>query len=381
MQSHGSQLRVRVERGIYRRKTRDGKTTRYEIAYLDSDGRQRWRTVGTLREARDLRADLVSKVNRGERVAPSRVTLRDAGDQWLSGQTARIRASTHTRYRISLEQHVYPRLGRLRLGDVTVNDVARLVAELEREGKAGWTIRGVLVAMGRVLAAAEREGQIASNPVRKLERGERPRVRRTEFPSLDREAIGRLITHSPDKYRTLIAVSVLTGIRQSEALGLQWHDVDTRTGVIRIRRQLDRDGTLADPKTDSAKRDVPIPPSLASMLNRHREAAFASGHARATDFVFASEEGTPLGHHNIGRRGLDKAAKAAGLPRLRWHDLRHIAASVLIAQGSPASYVANVLGHASPAITLGVYAHLFAKAEHADRTRDRMEAAFGELLR
>lgn len=373
-------LRERVERGIYRRKTRDGET-RYEVAFLDSDGRQRWRTVATLREARQLRADLVSKVNRGERVAPSRVTLGEYADEWLVGQEPRLRPRTLDLYRACLRLHVKPRLGRLRLGDVTVDDVARLIAEMERQGYAGWTIRGVLTVIGRVLGSAERRGVIAANPVRRLERGERPKVERREFPSLDRQAIGRLIASTPAKYRTLVAVSVLTGIRQSEALGLCWGDVDTREGVIRVRRQLDRQGSLVEPKTQAAKRDVPIPGSLAAMLREHRAEAFQRQHAKPSDFVFASSAGTPLGHRNIVRRGLEPAIKAAGLPDLTWHDVRHVAASALIGEGASVAYVSRMLGHANPAITLSIYAHEFAGAEHADRTRERMEAAFGELLR
>jgi integrase len=88
---------------------------------------------------------------------------------------------------------------------------------------------------------------------------------------------------------------------------------------------------------------------------------------------------------NEGERRLtipvDPALAAAGLPKLRWHDLRHVAASLLIAQGASVGHVSRLLGHASPAITLSTYAHEFAAAEHADRTRERMEQAFGEVLR
>jgi len=379
MQSKPSPLRERVDRGIYRRKTRHGEI-RYEVAYCDSDGRQRWRTVDSLREARQLRADLVSKVARGERVAPSKATFSQFSDEWLEGQKPRLRPKTQELYGSYLRLHVKPRLGRLRLGEVTVDDVARLITEMERDGYAAWTIRGVLTVLGRVLGAAERRGLTAGNPVRRLERGERPKVQRREFPSLDREAIGRLISSAPEKYRTLIAVSLLTGARQSELLGLRWQDVDVKAGVLRIRRQLDRQGNLVEPKTQAAKREIPIPASLGRLLADEKERAFARGLAKPLDYVFSSERGTPLGHRNIVRRGLEPAIKKAALPHLSWHDLRHVAASALIAEGASVAYVSRVLGHASPAITLSTYAHEFARAEHADRTRDRMEAAFGELL-
>ncbi len=201
---------------------------------------------------------------------------------------------------------------------------------------------------------------------------------RREFPSLDHEAVGRLIAATPDRYRVLVAVSVLTGLRQGESLGLRWQDVDVREGVIRVRRQLDRGGALVEPKTQAAKRDVPIPASLARMLAEHR---LASRHSAETDFVFCSMAGTPHDPRNVDRSGLRPAVAAAGLPHLRWHDLRHVAASLLIAEGASVGHVSRLLGHANPAITLQTYSHAFASAEHDERTRERMEAAFGEVLR
>jgi integrase len=380
MQHKANPLRVRVERGIYKRTTRDGKKTRYEVAFVDSDGRQRWRTVDRLQEARDLRAALVSKVKRGERVTSSRTTFADFADEWLDAQEPRLRPRTFELYGSLLRLHVKPRLGRRRIADVTVDDVARVVAELERDGYAGWTIRANLTVLGRVLGAAERRGIIAANPVRRLEKAERPRVERREFPSLDREAVGKLIAATPERYRLIVAVSVMTGLRQGEALGLRWQDVDVRAGTLRVKHQLDRHGNLVEPKTGTAKREVPIPPSLGRVLADQRELAFGVGTAKPTDFVFCSETGGPMHHRNIVRRGLERALATTGLPHLTWHDLRHVAASMLIAEGGSVAYVSRVLGHATPAITLSTYAHEFARHEHADRMRERMEAAYGNLL-
>jgi len=167
---------------------------------------------------------------------------------------------------------------------------------------------------------------------------------------------------------------VLTGIRQGEALGLRWQDVDVKRAVIRVRHQMGREGALVEPKTRAAKRDVPFPPSLGRMLAAHR---LALGHSADGDYVFCSETGGPLHPRNIVRRGLEKAITAARLPHLTWHDLRYLAASVLIAEGTNVTYLSRMLGHPSPAITLSIYAHEFARAEHDDRTREMMEAMYG----
>jgi integrase len=303
--------KVKGERGIYRRTTKDGET-RFEVCYLDSTGKQRWRTTASLRGAKALRADLVARVNKGEQVASSRVLFGVFADEWLISQETRLRPKTREWYGSCLRLHIKPRLGRLRVGEVTVDDVARLVVELEQEGKKPWTIRGVLTVLGRLFGSAERRGLIAANPVRRLEKGERPKVERREFPSLDHEGVGRLIANAPAKYRTLIALSVLTGVRQSEALGLRWRDVDTAAGGLRVRYQLSRNGELVEPKTAAAKRDIPIPASLARMLAEHRLASRYSGEG---DFVFCSTQGTPLGHRNIVRRGLEPALARRGCSR------------------------------------------------------------------
>jgi integrase len=123
-------------------------------------------------------------------------------------------------------------------------------------------------------------------------------------------------------------------------------------------------------------------PALARLLREHR---LASPFSSDTDCVFASGRGTPLYLRNVERRALDAAAAAAGLnggdrPKLRTHDLRRTFASMLIAAGADVVTVSRQLGHASPDITLRVYAHLFDQARHAERTRGLLESEFGGLL-
>ena len=392
MQSQPRQaLREKVagERGIYRRRTSDG-VVRYEFNYVASDGRQRWKTVASLAEAKQERARLVGK-DRNERIAPSRQTFGEYADAWLDREKVKLRPGTYQLYLSHLENHIKPAFGRRRLGDVSVDDVANLIAAMQtakrnvgkREvvGYATDTIKAVLNVVSRVFGSAARRGLIASNPVLKLERGERPQSERREFPDLDRETIGRLIRAVPERYRAVVAFSTLTGIRQSEVLGLRWKDVDTRAGVVAVRVQLDRTGKLVEPKTKTAKRDIPITPDLARMLQAHKRDAFSRGFAKPDDFVFASDVGTPLQHRNLSRRGLAPAFKAIGMTPIRWHDLRHVAASAMIASGMDDDDLAPVLGHADATITKQTYKHEFEKVARVERTREGMQAAFGEVLR
>lgn len=206
---------------------------------------------------------------------------------------------------------------------------------------------------------------------------------------LSREEIGGLLAAAEGKWRLLFSVAVFTGLRLSELLGLRWVDLDLDTGVVRVRAQLtrsrrDEDGVrtgpeLVEPKTRAAIREVVLMPTLGKAL---REARLAAPPALSGDdaFVFCSAAGRPLDQANV-RRALRSALDAAGIGRrVTMHELRHAFASALIASGRDVVFVSRQLGHASPAITLAVYAHLFDSVRHADETREHLEAEFGRLV-
>jgi integrase len=370
--------RVRVERGIYRNPSTGG----YEIQYTDSDARCRWKVVpGGLREARVARAEIAAKLGRGERVAPSRRPLREVGEEWLAAQH-HLRPRTRQLYRTQLRRHIDEPLGHLPIGEVDADRIAAFILGLERKGLSPWTIRGVLVPLGRILSYAVRRGLVAENAMSKLERGERPRVTRREMRILRSDEISDLLTAVTPSYRPVIATAIFSGLRQGELLGLRWADVDLQAGLIHVRHQLDRGGGYAPPKTPQAYRDVVLMPSLAQLLREHK---LASGHSQPEDPVFATLAGKPMYYRNLSRRGLADAIEKAGIdqegePRLRFHDLRHTFASLLIAEGLNIVFISRQLGHASPSFTLDVYGGLFDRAEHARRATDALEAGFGDIV-
>jgi integrase len=373
--------RQNVERGIYFRKTATGR--RYEIGFQGSDGRWRWRVVdGGLKEARAARAEVISKLARGERVAPSRRTFAEVADAWIATKAATVRPTTLVRYREMLRLHLAP-LGRLRIGEVDEDHAVEVIARMREAGLAGATIRKALVVMSGVLGHAARRGMIPQNPIRRLERGERPPLDRREMRILDAREIAALLRAVGDAYRALLATALFTGLRQGELLGLAWGDVDFAAGTLHVRHQLGRDGELARPKTPQATREVVLAPELARVLRDHRQQALMLGRARREDFVFVSSAGTPMHYRNVVRRGLDEARKAAGLapePPLRFHDLRHTFASLLIARGLDIVFVSRQLGHADPSITLRVYAHVFDAEKHALAASDALDAELAIAL-
>ena len=160
--------------------------------------------------------------------------------------------------------------------------------------------------------------------------------------------IEALLGAADEVFRPVLATAVFSGLRQGELLGLTWRDVDLAAGVIRVRWQWDRTGERVEPKTPGAVRDVIMLPALGRLLREHRaRSPFSLDHHP----VFASGRGTPLHYRNLSRRGLEAAALRAGLvgegrPRLRFHDLRHSFASLLISEGLDVVFVSRQLGHA-----------------------------------
>ena len=370
--------RVRVERGVYRSPS----TGRLEIQYTDVTGRVRWQTiVGDLSDARVARAEAQLGLGRPGSAGCSRRTFAEVGEEWLAVQT-HLRPRTYELYETALDRHLFPKIGAQRIATIDENAIAKLIAELEGQGLAGWTVRGILVPLGRVLNYAARQRLIPDNPLRRLERSERPHVIRREMRILLPDEIDKLLRAAPATYRPILATAVFTGLRQGELLGLRWGDIDFDAGLMHVHRQFDRSRSYSEPKTPNAIRSVVLMPSLVSLLLEHRA---GSSHATPGDPIFATPGGAPMHYRNVTRRGLATAIAAAGIerdgsPRLRFHDLRHTFASLLIAQGLNIVFVSRQLGHASPRFTLDVYGGLFDGAEHGRRASDGLEAAFSRML-
>jgi len=194
-----------------------------------------------------------------------------------------------------------------------------------------------------------------------------PRIPRRDLPILTGPEMRVLLKAAAgDRLEALLVVALTTGIRQGETLALQWDRVDLDEGVLSITKTLKAvpgDGfTLVEPKTSSAVRKVVLAPMAVDALRRHRirqsEEALALGKAWDNQYrlVFSNEVGGFISQSNLVSRHFKKWLATAGLPRtVRWHDLRHTAASILLSKGVPVPTVSQMLGHADPSITLKTY--------------------------
>jgi integrase len=296
---------------------------------------------------------------------------------WLDGLDGLVQPSTVEAYEGRLKRYVLPRLGERRLDAIEVDDILTLISELRKEGYSGTTIAVTLTPLSRLFTHAMRRGLIEVNPVSKLDRSERPHVSRQERPVLNPEEIGRLLEAAAPRYRTLLATAILSGLRQGELLGLHWREVDFDNELIHVRTALDRKRRDVAPKTQRAVRDVILMPALAEALRQHKRETHFN---RPDDYVFTTRTGTPHHAPNIGARALKPALEKAGLQPVRWHDLRHTFASLLIAGGANITFVSRQLGHTSSQITLGVYAHVLDREEQARRTREMLQEMLGHMV-
>jgi integrase len=344
--------------GISYRPRKDGKVgPPYEFSYLDSTGVRRWEVVhGNLEVAKARKAELLVRRRRGERIAPTRQTFEEYAAEWLERQN--VRSRTLEIHDWALRLHLLPYFGRRRLDEITVEDIAAFIVQMQRKGLKSSTINTALRPISIILGQAARKGRIHVNPMTQLERGERPhsddqRPKRI----LTLEEMHGLIKHADtDQNRCLLELIVTSGLRVGEALGITVADLDRRNAIIRVRYQLGRDGTRTPLKTSESQRALDIAPDL---MHRLLTLIVSRGNqSKPNAFVFASRNGTGL-ERKTARAILQRATKAAGIatPHPSLHDLRHSHASMLIALDYNVVDVQRRLGHRDPNTTLRVYTH------------------------
>lgn len=351
--------------GVYYRERPDG-SRQYIIWYVGTDGKGRFENVyGGEKDAVRARAKIIDRIAHGHKVAPTSTTFAEFAATWLEEQTG-LKPKTISTYRWAIEQQLIPRLGvRLKLVDLDVNRVAAMVAEMRSEGKKAWTIRACLTPLSRIMATAVRRGLAPANPVPQLERSERPQGDQARMEILDSDEIKLLLDNATEWYKPLLATAIFTGLRIGELLNLKWSDIDWEEGVLHVRES----------KTRAGVREVVLMPALQQILATH------SLDREGSVYVFETHEGQQMKHRTVTRRALEDTLKRAKISkRIRFHDLRHTFASILISHNYELTYIAEQMGHANPSITLRIYGHLLDRKKRRQEARERMEAAFGGVL-
>ena len=369
---------------VYR--SEDGRRWRGAVSWTEPSGERRRRVVSgaTAAQANEKLDALRRELHLGSPLPKGRApTVGEFLDEWLERDAARVRPSTHAVRVQHVKLWIEPSIGSRALARLTPADVEHALAEFLKSGRprgadAGrsgrpprravspLTVQHVRATLRTALSDAERDGLVSRNAAAQARP---PRAPYAAITYLDTAQVRRLLDATRDhEYGPLFAVAVSTGLRQGELLGLAWTDIDFEGGTLTVRRSLaltaDGGYGLSEPKSAKSRRTLPLPTVAREALRRQRvrqdEARLAAGTAwqdpaRRDGLVFTDGVGRPLDGSHVTymfRRSL----AAAGLPRVRFHDLRHSAATLMLAQGIGLATVSEMLGHSGIQVTAQRYA-------------------------
>lgn len=343
------------------------------------DGRRRRRSLlaRTQKEARAKLQEALRAEDGGSPHVPARLTVATFLGQWLTDAVApTVRPSTQRSYQGIVRVHLAPGLGHVQLARLTPQQVQSFLNSKSASGLAPRTVGTLRSVLRKALTQAERWGYVTRN-VAKLT--DPPRIAKTEVRPLGPEQVRVFLDAiCGDRLEALYLVAIGVGLRQGEILGLAWSDIDFKMGTISVRHALQRvDGKLelVEPKSVTSHRVITAPGIVLDGLRAHRpcqlEARLLAGsrwHDDPRDLVFTTTVGTPMDGIAVTRRFQALLAEA-GLPRQRFHDLRHACASLLLAQGVAPRVVMETLGHSQIALTMNTYSHVIPALgrEAADR--------------
>jgi integrase len=282
--------------------------------------------------------------------------------QWLHHARGRVRPKTYEGYEGVIRLYASPALGEIPLHHLHPLHLQSLYGTLTERGLSGGTVLNLHLVLTQALSQAVRWGLLPANPAAGAQP---PRPRRPEQKVVDPALAGRILAAAAGTSLELpCAMALATGMRRGEILALRWADLDEGFAVAHVRRSLQVSGEgldFVEPKTRRSRRAVALPSYLRPHLERQRS---SQAERRATrpgwadlDLVVDSGDGSPL-HPDTLSSGWYRFLQRSGLPHVRFHDLRHAHATLLLLAGIHPKVVSERLGHASIGITLDIYSHV-----------------------
>lgn len=325
----------------------------------------------TRKEVAEKLTGLLHDQQRGMLVANSQQTVEQFLTNWLENtHKQRIRPRTYERYHEAIHLHILPALGRYQVQKLTPQQVQAFYARESKRGLAPATVAYYHSVLHNALNTAVQWGLVARNVCDLVKP---PRKQRFEMQTLTIEQGQKLLdTLRGHKWEALYTLALATGLRRGEILGLKWQDIDLASGKIQVQRILSRVlagipeqkhiYVEAEPKTQKSRRSIEVAPFALTALRDHRvrqlEAKLKAGTCwEAHDYVFCTSTGTHLNPNHVVDE-MKKLLKRADLPDIRFHDLRHSAASFLFAMEVHPKIVQELLGHSNISITMDIYSHM-----------------------
>lgn len=370
-----------------------------------ADGRRLQEKRGgfkTKTEAERALREVLSKLDRSAYVEPSNLTLAQfLQEEWLPAiRPPRLAEKTYRDRRLNVDKYIVPRIGSVRLQELSAVHLNRLYADLLAEGRtqspgglSPTTVRNIHVQLHKALSDAVKWGRAEHNPAQHADPPSTRTVvarRKAAMRTWTAAELAQFLEYTRDTLRyPLWRLAAYTGMRRSELLGLPWEAVDLKRGQLAVvaTAVLVRDGEAIDgarQKSTRSRRTIALGPGTVAALEEHatvqRQRRQAAGSAwQEAGLVFTNPIGGYL-HPNGVRRDFLEAAERAGVPRIRFHDLRHTHASLMLQAGVNPKVVAERLGHTSVSFTLDTYAHVIPSMQRdaVDRFEDLIEGELDE---
>ncbi len=347
---------------------------KWRARYRGPDGRERSKTFRRRVDAERFLATVEADKLRGHWVDPTftKVRFGDYANEWMASIT-HVRPTTFVNIEGRLRNHILPTFEDIALGSIRPGHIRVWVAELGAKGLSAGTVASIYRTLSKILRTAEIDGFIARSPCIGIEL---PREHlRDEMHFLSHGQVGLLAGVLEDRYKALIYSAAYTGLRWGELAALKRERVNPLRGTINVMESLSEvNGYLyCGPTKTGANRTVSLPRFLSRMLQEHMGA-----YPCPEGYVFTSPEGGPL-RRNFYRRHYKPAVRLAGLPEgVRFHDLRHTCAALLIAQGAHPKEIQERLGHSTIRMTFDRYGHLFPNLD--ERLREGLDAGFRQAI-
>lgn len=352
---------------------------KYVIDFYDTEGKRRWKTLpeGTTKaKAKEVLREIEDQLARGIYLPSEKIpTFEKVAEGWLAYKRANVRETTWEMYRGHLKHH-FDDINSIKVNRITTARVEKFISDRQVKNMNITSLRKLIITFNQVMNYAVRHKYIDYNPVRDAERPKRRgEIEAPVVQPLTTAEINLLLAAENDqKYKTLFMTALMTGARQGELLGLKWTDVDWGNNQIHIQRTYNK-GRWFKPKSKSSDRRIDIGPAMVIELKKWKIACPSN----KLELIFPNQAGNPMCQSNMLRRHFFQALKKAGIKRVRFHDLRHTYASLLIEQGENIKYIQTQLGHSSPTMTIDVYAHLM-KPVNQEAAIKLEKTIFGEMV-
>ena len=291
-------------------------------------------------------------------------------DEWFENVAKiKVRPSSHQTYKGYIDNHIKPNIGNIPLEKLTTMDlqkfyrkllnkgrVERIESKEQPKGLSAKTVRNINQVISSAMDLAVAQKIIPANPTNACEL---PKVEHQEMQTIPAEQLQAFLDEArATGVYEMYYIALATGLRRGELLGLKWQDIDWKNGIIKVRRQVARvDGQIveAPPKTKNSYRAVSISPQAIEVLREQKR--------KTNDtYVFPSPNGGPISPDSVNNM-LKRVLERAGIPKVRFHDLRHTFATIALQNGVDIKTVSGMLGHFSAGFTLDTYAHVTTAAQ------------------